>query len=85
MAELREAEMRGELIRVDAVRSALAGVIVSTRESLLQLPSRLSVTLAAETDTAVVYATLEKEIHQALAQLAASPARLGKADQEAAP
>ena len=43
MAEMREAEMRGELIRVDAVRSALAGVLSATRDAFLGLPDRMAV------------------------------------------
>jgi hypothetical protein len=52
LAELREAEARGELIRVDAIRSALAGMIASTRDSLLQIPARVAPVLAVETDAA---------------------------------
>lgn len=78
LAELREAEERRELIRVDAVRSALAGVLSTTRDGLMQIPSRLASVLAAESDPAVVRATLSAELQQCLAQLTAAPAKLGE-------
>lgn len=82
MAELKLAEQHGTLIRLDAVRTALASVIASTRDSLLQLPARLAPVLAAETSAARVHDIIQAEIHQALAQLTAAPARL--ADKDAA-
>jgi len=81
LAELREAEERGELIRVDAIRSALAGLIASTRDSLLQIPVRVSPVLAAEPDAAAVHDTLTREIHQALAQLVAAPDRITRIEE----
>jgi hypothetical protein len=76
LAEMRESEMRGELIRLDSVRSALAGVISSTRDSLLQLPARLAPVLAAETDAARVNDLIQAEIHQALAQIVSANSKL---------
>lgn len=81
LAELREAEERGELIRVDAIRSALAGMIASTRDSLLQIPARVAPVLAAEPDAASVHDTLTREIHQALAQLVAAPDRITRIEE----
>ena len=82
LAELREAEARGELIRVDAIRSALAGMIASTRDSLLQIPARVAPVLAVETDAARVHDLIQSEIHQALAQLVASPDRITRIETE---
>lgn len=76
MAQLKLAEQRGSLISVDAIRSALSGVISSTRDSLLQLPARLAPVLAAETDAAKVHDLIQAELHQALAQLTSSPERI---------
>lgn len=76
LAEMRESEMRGELIRLDSVRSALAGIISSTRDSLLQLPARLAPVLAAETDAARVNDLIQTEIHQALAQIVSANSKL---------
>jgi phage terminase Nu1 subunit (DNA packaging protein) len=69
MAELREGELRGELIRVEAVRAVWASRIVSTRDALLQIPSRLAPVLAAETNLATVTQLLDDELRQALEQL----------------
>lgn len=76
LAELKLAEQRRQLIRTDAVRTALAGVISSTRDSLLQIPARLAPVLAVETDAAKVHDLVQAEIHQALAQITAAPGRL---------
>jgi len=76
IARLKLAEMQGDLIRVDAIRSALAGMIASTRDSLLQIPARVSPVLAVETDAARVHDMLQAELHQALAQLVAAPAKI---------
>lgn len=69
IAEMKEAEMRGTLIRADVVRSALATKISAARDALLQIPSRLAPVLAAETDLERVTEVLEAELRQALAQL----------------
>lgn len=73
LAEMREAEERGDLIRVAAVRSTFANVLSNTRDSLMQIPARTAALLAAETDPAKVHELLAAEIHQALAQLTAAP------------
>ena len=76
LAEMRESEMRREMIRLYSVRSALAVVISSTRDSLLQLPARLAPVLAAETDAARVNDLIQTEIHQALAQIVSANSKL---------
>ena len=69
MAEMREAETRGELIQVAAVKAVWAARLTSTRDALLQIPSRLAPVLAAENDLTRVTQLLEDEIRQALAEL----------------
>lgn len=69
IAEMKEAEMRGSLIRVDAARSAWAGKVTSARDALLQIPSRLAPVLAAESDMEKVAELIEGELRQALHQL----------------
>ena len=78
LSEMRRAEQRGELIRVDAVTSALARVFSMTRDSLLQIPARLAPLLAADTDPASVQNTLHAEIHQSLQHLAGAAAGIEK-------
>lgn len=84
LAEMREAEERGDLIRIDVVKSTLAVVFATTRDGMLQLPARLAPLLAAESDPAAVQGMLHTEIHQALQQLAGAADRLGSASGAAA-
>lgn len=76
LAEMKREEQAERLISVDAVRSALATVLASTRDSLLQIPARVSPVLAAESDPAKVYDLVELELNQALAQLSSAQSRL---------
>jgi hypothetical protein len=69
LAEMREAELEGKLIRVDVIRGAWAKRVSSTRDALLQIPSRLAPMLAAQTDVDQVARVLEDELRQALAEL----------------
>lgn len=78
MREMSEAEMRGELIRVAAVKTTLATIFATTRDALLQIPARLAPTLAADADPASVQNALHAEIHQALQLLANAPAAVGQ-------
>ena len=71
MAELKLAEQHGHLIRVDAVKQALANAFTATRDSLLQIPSRLAAVLAAETDAAKVHELLQLELYRALEGMSA--------------
>ncbi len=69
LAELKVAEQKGSLLRVEAVRAAWARRLGSTRDALLQIPIRAAPVLAAETDIEQVSLILEGEIRQALAEL----------------
>ncbi len=69
LSGLRLAELRGELVRVDNVRHALARRAIAFRESLLQIPDRLAAVLAAETDEARVRGQLDGEIRGCLIAL----------------
>ena len=80
LAEMREAEERGDLIRVSAVKATLATIFATTRDALLQIPSRLAPLLAADADPANVQNTLHTEIHQALNDLATAPRKIGQAE-----
>jgi hypothetical protein len=80
IARLKLAEMRGELIRVDAVKTALAHAYSATRDALLQIPARLAPLLAADAEPASVQNSLYSEIHQALQHLAGASERIGQTD-----
>lgn len=69
LAELKLLEAHGQLVRADDVRAGLARRAAAFRESLLQIPSRLSAQLAAETSEARVHQLLEAELRTAVAHL----------------
>lgn len=71
LAELKEAEQRGDLVRRAVVERELAAVLVALRESLEALADRLSALMAAETDAAACRALLRNEHRHALATLVA--------------
>jgi hypothetical protein len=66
LAENRLREQSGELVRVAAVRQALAGKVTAMRDALLQIPPRLVPLLAAETNPAEIHRLLTEEIYAAL-------------------
>lgn len=68
-AELKLAELRGELVRVADVKAAQARRIAALREGLLQIPARLAAVLAAESDQARCHDVLQAELHAVLAQV----------------
>ena len=76
LAEMKEAEQRGELIRIAVIKTTLATVFATTRDALLQIPARLAPLLAADPDPASVQNTLHAEIHQSLQHLAGASERL---------
>jgi len=77
LAELREGEARGELIRLTSIKRALSVVVSSTRDALLQIADRLAPSLSAESDVSKVRELLYGEIHAALVELSGAGARLG--------
>lgn len=80
LAQLRLGEMRGELIRLAAVKTALGIAFATAREYLLQLPSRLAPQLAGESDPATIQNLLHAEIHQALVDLSGAGDRIGQTE-----
>lgn len=78
MAEMMEAETRGDLIRVASVKAAIATAFAATRDGMLQIPARLAPMLAADTDPASVQNLLHQEIHHALMHLAGAADRVGE-------
>ena len=74
IAEIKQAEREGQVIRADAVRAAWAAKITGARDALLQIPSRIAPVLAAETDLVRVTALLEDELRRALSDLSAEAA-----------
>jgi hypothetical protein len=67
IAEMRQKELQGDLIRIDVIRSHLAGKISAMRDAFLGIPARLGPILVAETDQAKIQTLLEDEIVRAMA------------------
>lgn len=68
MAELKLAEQRGALVRTADVRAVFSQRLAGLRNSLLQIPARLSPVMAAESDPARCFEAMQAELHAALAQ-----------------
>jgi hypothetical protein len=68
-AELKLAELEGQLIRVDQVHAAFAGKLAPVREALLQISARVAPLLASQSDSGRIQTILDAEIHQVLAPL----------------
>lgn len=79
-AEMEEAKMRREQIRVQAVETMLATDFATTRDALMQIPARLAPLFAADSDPVSIQNTLEAEIHQALMNLAGASEQLSRLD-----
>lgn len=73
-AELKLAELEGQLVRVDQVHAAFAGKLAPVREALLQIPARIAPLLASQSDSGRIQTMLEAEIHQVLAPLSMASA-----------
>lgn len=68
-AELRLAQMRGELVVAAEVKAAHQRKVAALREAFLQLPARVVPMLAADPKPAGMDAVLTREIHLAMAML----------------
>lgn len=66
MAELKEAELRGELVRRAAVERELSSRLIALRESLELLGDRLAAAVAAESDPGVCRRLIRDEHRRAL-------------------
>lgn len=76
IAQLKLAELRKTLIPVDAVRAAFGTAFASAREALMQIPSRIAASLAAEADAQKIQIELGDAIHAALMSLSKAPESL---------
>lgn len=70
IAELKELELRGDLVRKVEVERALAARLVALRESLEVLADRLAALVAAESDAGVCRRLIRDEHRKALTMLA---------------
>ena len=74
MKELKEAEMRRDLLPRSEVENAAFDKARKIRDAFENLPSRIGSILAAETDSTQVKALLNREINNILQELSISPA-----------
>lgn len=82
MAELKEQKIRGELVEALAVKRAITGNAVATRQALERLPDRLSTMLAAETDPAKIHALLTQELDEVCSNIADAAVAAIEANQQ---
>lgn len=75
LSELREGELRGELIRLPVVEAVWAQALAATREHLLQVRARLAPLIAHESDPFKVEQLLDAAHSEALQHMAAAEAR----------
>lgn len=73
IAQLKLAQMRGDLIDREQVRKAAFSVTRVVRDQLLALPSRVAPLLAAENSASACYDMLDRELRQVLQQLQQLP------------
>ena len=66
LAELKVAELRGDLIRRQDMERTVGALAAGLRESVLQIKARLAPLLAAESDVMKVSAMLDAELRAAL-------------------
>lgn len=69
MAQVKYEQLTGSLVEADEVRSAAKKIGLSLRNSLMNLPNKISPLVASETDVLKVKMILEGEIRSALTNL----------------
>jgi hypothetical protein len=77
IAKLKLQEMQGSLMRVDAIKAVVGRAYAATREGVMQIPARVSFSLAAESDPSKIQATLDDALHKALDALSGAAQKLG--------
>lgn len=75
-------EKMGQLVSADDVKTRAFEVSRLVRDTVLNLPSRISAELAAETNPDLIYATLTRELTQALDGLSAEILKEAASDDE---
>jgi phage terminase Nu1 subunit (DNA packaging protein) len=70
LAQLELLKARGELVAVDDVRNAWVDVLGAMRGKLLAIPTKAAPLISTETDIGLIQNLIEKQIHEALNELA---------------
>ena len=69
IAEMQEAEMRGELVRAEEIYRELYTLTRTARNGLLTIADRISVEVAAESDHHTVHEMIENEVETVMAEM----------------
>ena len=69
IAEMNDAELRGDLVRVDEVRRAIFTAARGVRNSLQTVADRLAVPISAENDHHEIHDIIEGELNQILSDM----------------
>lgn len=69
-AEIELAHIKKEMHKADEVEKVQNHMMMAFRSKLLSLPSKLALQLASKDDPKMIEAILERDIHEALAELA---------------
>jgi phage terminase Nu1 subunit (DNA packaging protein) len=69
IAEMNDAELRGDLVRVDEVRRAIFTAARGVRNSLQTVADRLAVPISAESDHHEIHDIIEGELNQILTDM----------------
>jgi phage terminase Nu1 subunit (DNA packaging protein) len=69
IAEMNDAELRGDLVRVDEVRRAIFTAARGVRNSLQTVADRLAVPISAENDHHEIHNIIEGELNQILTDM----------------
>ena len=69
IAEMNDAEMRGDLVRVDEIRRTVFTAARGVRNSLQTVADRLSVPIAGESDHHEIHDMIEGELNQILGDM----------------
>ncbi len=69
IAEMNDAELRGDLVRVDEVRRAIFTAARGVRNSLQTVADRLAVPISAENDHHEIHDIIEGELNQILTDM----------------
>jgi phage terminase Nu1 subunit (DNA packaging protein) len=68
-AALKNAELRGDLVRVDEIRRAIFTASRGIRNSLQTIPDRVSLPITGMTDVHEIHQLIDDEIHQVLSNM----------------
>lgn len=71
-AEIKTAQMRGELLEAPAVNRAVQGAFARVRSKLLSLPSKMAPRISTMKSAVEIEETLTELVHEALAELAST-------------